>query len=163
MEKRIVEKDKYIIYNEDKKILTFTTSNSKGINHISIPNLVKKGYNIDSTGEFYRYIVQKLLLNEDVCFLGSSSYEIEVFSTKNGKLKKEILKVIKNYYSYYKEFTKDDYELVIKLCHQNHVLPDFFTFEELRHLFLHNERKKIDMNLEQPLEELQKRLDFKIY
>ena len=163
MDKRIVEKDKFIIYNEDKKMLTFTTSNSKDIKHISIPNLARKGYYIDSTGEFYRYIVQQLLKSEDTCFLGSSSYEVEVFSAKNGKLKKEILKVIKNCYSYYKEFIKEDYQIIMNLCYKNDVLPYFFTFEELKHLFFYRERKKIDMDLEQPLLELQKKLNFKIY
>lgn len=165
MEKRVIEKNKYIIYNEDRKILTFTPIIEHGIKHIAIPSSVVKGYDVNSTGKFYQDVKKQVLDEEDLCFLKQVAYEVGTYKCENRKLKKQTLRMVRNYYSFYKEFTSEDYRAIMELCYEHGVLPEFLSIEEIISCLRCTKNKKIDIdkNLMQPLEELQKRLDFKIY
>ena len=164
MQKRVLEKNKYLIYNKDRKILVFTSVSQNGFRYITVPGLILKGYNIDSTGKFSKLIRAKLIKEENLCYLKSATCETETYITENGKLKKQMLKQIRNYYSYYKEFSKEDYIFITKLCYLYNVLPEFLSIEEInKYIDIKLKIKTcydIDVSMKESIEELAKKLKF---
>jgi len=160
----ILKKDKYIIYNEDFKVLVFISTTSTGHKHISIPGIIKEGYeNIDSTGEFYIKIID-LLIKEEPHFLTQVILENDRYKSINNKLKKVLLKAVRTYYSYYKELKKEDYEQISKLSYEKDIEPYFLSITELKQLILDKSNKKtkynLDSHMKESLDELEKKLQF---
>lgn len=162
MKERIIEKNKYFIYNEDNKILVFYSISDNGFIHISIPSEILAGYR-DSTGRFYDNIRNLLIKKDKICFLDKTMKEDIVYISENNKLKKQILQTIRNYYSCYKEFSKSDCEIIMKLCYECKVWPEFFSIDELIRLIEKKDHKDfydIEEGMRIPLEELDKRMSF---
>lgn len=155
------EKEKYFIYNEDYKILTFCSVRESGFVHISFPGTTSNIEIVDATGIFYDSIINLLIEKENLSYINSTVSEQIILKEKNRKLIKTILRITRNYYSYYKEFSKADYENIIKLSHECNVLPMFFTIEELLELTIKNKKRSYDIQgIKEPLEELNKKLKF---
>lgn len=156
------EKDKYIIYNEDNKVLIFTLISSRETMRILIPSISK--YDVDGKQDFY-YAIKNLLV-KDSLYLGQNIYSQMVYESRNKKLQKETLQIIRNYYSCYKEMKENDYIMLMKICYENGVLPHFVTIEELKQLIIKSVVScdfDVDTAMYSSLEELQKRLNFEKY
>ena len=157
--KRVLEKNKYIVYNEDKKVLVFTSIENSKLK-ISIPS-DNMSYNyVDQISSFHSSI-KKLLINNEAVFLDKSIDEMPIFETENCKLKKSSLQMIRNYYTLYREFSEKDYEGIMLLCNKYHFKPHLLTIEELKKIIITGRKAyNIDRCMYASLEELEKRLKF---
>ena len=113
------------------------------------------------------FLILPLVEQQNLCYLKQSIHTQNIYTTINRKLKSQTLQTLRNYYSYYKEFSEQDYEDIIKLCYKNNVLPHFLTIDELKQLIISynglSSGYKIDISMNESLDELQKRLSFKKY
>lgn len=138
----------------------------KGNSVIELPTIVLSGCDLNGKSQFYDSII-KLLVNDNAIRLGSDVCLRNFFSSENGKLNSHELKLIRNYYCWYKKFTKTDYCEIIKLSYQNGVLPEFFSIDELKNILVRNSQIEnkviIDSSIYNQLDELDKRLHFVKY
>lgn len=160
------EKNKYVIYNEDGKVLVFTSKSGREYYDIYIPTVIVTGL-ADVNDKFNADILNLLVEQQNLCYLKQSIHTQNIYTTINRKLKSQTLQTLRNYYSCYKEFSKQDYEDIIKLCYKNNVLPHFLTIDELKQLIISyngpSSGYKIDISMNESLDELQKRLSLKKY
>lgn len=162
----IKEKNKYIIYNEDRKVFVFLSHSSR-ITKISLPVITTRFPEILENEKNYDEILN-ILIDKDKCvYLGTSEEEKMFYKSENNHLKKDYYKIIRNYYSIYRVFSKEDYEKILLLCNEFGLEPAFLSIEELKELsklLIYKKPKKagidIDSNLSKPLDELDKRLSF---
>lgn len=159
MENIIINKNKYIIYNDKAEILVL-----KKENRIFIPSIIDE-QSPDSYDEIIKYIIDLLKSKSELVYLGKVIEEFPIFKTQNGKLKKVILQETKNYFSCYSENIRDFNFEIMKLYYKEGIIPDLILMEELKQIIENRfkNRIKIDKYLLQPLDELDKKLSLKNY
>lgn len=155
----IIEKNKYFIYNEDYKILIFVDVRYQKL-QVFLPNEVNRENQFEINKNFSDLINKILINNENLCHLKTDISDSLIYNSENYKLKKETLRLIKNYYSCYKEFSKQELDKIICICNEYNVLPYFVTIEELKQLIDETSFHYIDIKMKEPLEELDKRLKY---
>lgn len=151
---KIREKDKYLIYNEDYKVLIFKKMCDNYI-ELFIPNNKVRGYDNSRSQEFNKFINYNNLFH-----LVTDIDESIIYEHENYKLKKIKLKIIRNYYSCYKEFTKDEIAEINEICYRNDVSPYFVTIEELNEIIDGMSHHDVDVRILKALDELDKRLKY---
>lgn len=161
MEKIVELKNKYIIYNENKKILTFNIEMGNGINKIFVPSVIEES-SLDSFKESITNIIASLYTSCDLFYLGEKTNTSIIFKTHNRKLEKVALEKTKKYFSCYNEFQKNFCNEIMKLCYKEGIICELFSIDELKHMieYYSDDKLQIDKDLIQPLDELQKRLKF---
>ena len=162
MKIKINEKNKYFIYNEEYKILVFSSKSERNNVKISLPGLEMTDTYIDDKESFHKKIISMLISEDRLCYLGENVTTSSIYESENNKLKKVELKKIRNYYSCYKKFSKEEINEIVKLCNENEFEPYFLTIEELiklintKNIKLHSK----DALMKESLVELNRRLNF---
>ena len=108
-------------------------------------------------------MIKTILVEDDkLCYLGKQTSSRIIYENENYKLNKVELKTIRNYYSCYKEFSKEEMDTIVKLCNDNGFTPHFLTIEELIELIIIKTIKlhSKDALMEESLIELDKRLKY---
>ncbi len=90
METKIVEKNKYIIYNSDDKILTFSSDSSRMNMDIRYPRVILGNTILDSNDIFYKSIIDLLVDEDKSVLLDQFTYNSPIFKSENNKLKKQL-------------------------------------------------------------------------
>jgi len=156
MENNILVKNKYIVYNEDYKILVFMAYYKSKIK-IFVPGTTS----LDNFENEFESSIRKILLTDDIVFLQRDIANMPVLESYNYKLKKSSLQMVRNYYSCYREFSKEDDKQIMELCYKYRYKPYFLTIDELKGIIKNRPYHiDIDCSMYQSLDELDKRLKF---
>ena len=154
--KKVIEKDKFIIYNDENRILTFSVEN---YNKILIPSYMK-----NSMFYFNRTAIKIL-----EC-LGSDGSEFEYLKTipylekrrvrRNGMLKEELFSCEKNYFYWNIKITDTKYFNLVETLKREGAEVEFLSYEEIKAI-LECDEIDIDEYLIPILEELNDKFPFK--
>lgn len=166
MEKKVERKNKYIIYNEKKEVLVFSSNLLPGNKNIFIPSVTLNGSMEESIEQFNKTIVHSVVNSNDLVLLKTYKKAIELYKRVGFKLKEERFTTITNYYSIFKQFTRKDCASIVDVSGSYHLIPDFLTMEELKEFCFYYNNKGLrvpgdaEENLGNSIHELEKRLKF---
>ena len=150
-----IELEKYLIYNENYKILVFHTISFRN-RHIIIPT-IHKNNDIKEFNPFTESILEYI---ENPIYLSTT---IKKFSqtefANNGKLKKVTREVVKKYFACYHEFTLEEELEIYKKAISNGLIPEFLTINEL----LENNLINVSDSNKSALTHLEKKLTYKMF
>lgn len=161
--KNIICKNKFLVFNDDKKILLFLEEkNNKS--KFFLPTIYT------SKDEIVNSISPKILelinINfENVELINDFHDEYFSYKKKNGKF--ELTKIVreKKYYVAYHIFTKDEYDSIYQICSTENIIPYMVNLEELEYIMSLKRKKSADMDLYigHTARVLQKKINFEEY
>ena len=142
-----VREEKYLFYNDEGEVLCFGVNDNDHLNHIEF---LETNSEADRKNSFNREVLN--LLETDN----------REFLCETVKKDKDIpkLKKIRDYYACYKPLLRDDVKIILDICEDYEVLPDFLSIKYLKDHFK-SEDVKISNSAYVPLNELEKKLSLK--
>ena len=137
-----VKKEKYLLYNDESKILCFMHMNNLGVDHIYFLGTESKNSKRNS---FYREVINFLELDNSV-FLCETN----------------INKVIRDYYYFYYVLNRHDIKVLLDICYDYNMIPEYLSIDELINIIIKRD-VEIAKTAYEPLNELQKKLKLQKY
>ena len=154
-----MKKYKYLIFNEENKILFLCSTNSNEYLHIYIP-LYNEKETINSVK------ILKILSKTDAEAVELNIYKEneKYFEHQNNKLIPKIKEKEKCFLGIYHEFSKEDIEKVTIYCHDHNLEPWFLSTEEIISLIENKDNKlKIDKGIKEAVKVLTKKINYQEY
>lgn len=161
-------KRKYIVYNQEHKVLVFEKKDKRG-SRFFFPCLRSKNAEMLDDGDVFLFHttddsehILGLISILDATYISSVKSSINLLETHNNKLRKKCVVNETTYYTKYETFSNEHYERIIQLCNTYHATAHMLTLDELRSACL---AKKIfiDENLPEQLDILERKLSFDLY
>ena len=153
-------KEKYLIFNEENKILTFSYKTDSEFNLMFIPS--------KQLEDKFKHGIEVLdILNkkeDDLVYLANIKKVKKYYKHQNNKL--IVQEKIRNkiYYGLYHEFTNEEIYEIIKKCHEENTEPYFLTLEEITKIVADEiDRIRMDSDLKEPIKVLTKKLNYQEY
>ncbi|MBR1377162.1 MAG: hypothetical protein IJ565_05095 [Bacilli bacterium] len=149
-------KNKYIFYNDNRKVLCFDECSRKVMLDLTFP----KESSLNNITIYDRII--NLLKNDNKVFLYEGIREYPRNISVNNKLVSGISRVSTQYYSCYKNFTKEELDEIKRLSDEEKIRPYLFSIDELLDVIPY---KGLHYNIEnsEALKVLKKKLDYEVY
>lgn len=150
------EKNIYLIYNSNYEILVFEFL--RGAKKIVIPSVVTEGKeeNLNYSTFFKKFIDDYITLEHSIPLRFRITNDV-VYDYKKRKLTKVSRKIMKKYYSVYKDFTLDECLRISQEAYRYHLCPHYVKLEELFLLDI------VSPNILKVIDELQQKLYYKKY
>lgn len=127
-----IKKDKYIIMDDNNKILFFE-EDRKNNTELYVPEILKTGYDINEASDLFKNIIDKLD-KESLIYLRTNIKRLVNFENKNKKLNKIFINKINKYYFSFKNFNPDEMYQISKEAEKKNLSPIMLSINEIRNL-----------------------------
>lgn len=151
--------NKYFIYNDMRRILFFHQSVDEREN-LFLPKIVADGLDVYETNSYFQKIMD-MLDKESLVFLKQKIKSTKFTDSINGKLIKVDEKIIRNFYSCYKNFNSEELAQIVAGAREHHLIPEMITFNQYKRMV---NKPKFACNFPiDAIEELEQKLYYKKY